>query len=128
MRTTTPHTPEDETTGLRTLIATKKRVAATVGASAVAVALVLGACGSDTPETTGSGEATESAEESGNEATEGSGEGSGASGEGSEGSGSGEAVEAGHGEGGGNGEAAEGGVVNLLTPDQTYDEPDPAPD
>ena len=59
---------------------------------------------------------------SGGEGSEGA-EGTGSGGEAAEGgTGQGEAAEAGHGGEGGNGEAAEGGVVNLLTASETYDE------
>lgn len=98
----------------------KKRIAAALGAAAVALALIAGACSSSDGPEGSEGSGTETSE--GPEGSEAGSEGSG-SGEASEGgTGQGEAAEAGHGGEGGNGEAAEGGVVNLLTANQTYDE------
>ncbi len=103
-------TPEWETTNtkedpnnrpiLKAIGGSRKRLAATSAAAAIALALTLGACSDDTEPVGSAGEAAESAE----------------------GSGHGEAAEAGHAGEAGQGEAAEGGNVTLLTPTEIYDE------
>ena len=111
---------EDKNNVLGLFTKSKKRVAASVGAAVLSIALIAGACsGGDSGEGAGHEGGAEAAEGAGHE---GGAESGGEHPEGGEGGGMGEAAEAGHGGEAGRGEAAEGGNVPLLAPNQTYDE------